>query len=291
VHYGPASYYTLGRVYPRGQLRQPYMPTLVKYIGGTAGPVTPPLPFGPPTAGYLLAVADNQNNTGATATLTGSDSAHTNTIYVCSVTLIFNQYPVDWYAAANRLGDGTVNLPLPYGTYWAFAVGSVNGVGAISKPVYFQVTVSPTAVYTRILQDVTARIQGLNIPGIKPAQVYTGMFPSDRTSVFPCIWVTKEGLREQVIGGTNTRDDFLHPVNVYFVDRNPQTYDQPSPQYDLWRQILRRAFERKRLPNVPEMYDCDVEMNVIVDPKLPHYQYLVSGMVLKFKTREPRSTS
>jgi hypothetical protein len=266
-----------------------YLGGLVNVTGGSPNTNLP---------GVRFAATDNQNNTGAVGTITGSNSTDTNAVYVINVGRIFNSQLTAWQPAGVRSGDGNVNLILPYGTYWGYCLSYTDGpppqwpfITGISPPSIFAVTVSPLSVYSRIMLDVQARLQMMNLPGIKAAQVYMGMFPSDRTTQFPAVWVTKEGLRETQLSGTNVRDDWGHPVNVFFADRNPQTYEQPGQQYDLWRQMIRRGFERARLPNVPEVYDCLIEPNAIIDPRLPHYQYLVSGMVLRFKSREPRGTN
>jgi hypothetical protein len=105
--------------------------------GGTEFTGTYSATTNPPTAPSLV-VTDNGDGTGATATVTGSDGGTTEKVYYAdpSATGL-----VTYAFIAQRVGDGTLALPVPAGR-WIFQVLSYAASGVYSVGASYETTVS-----------------------------------------------------------------------------------------------------------------------------------------------------
>ena len=153
--YSPVNYWRLGAVYPRTQLRQPYpmavrtlvvpepasgqtivLPPRLRAVRSPAVPqprraypLVTVVGGGSPPATPVLAIADNGNGTGATATITGSAIGSTNTVYVASLpaggggNLPFVNF--------SRTGDGALPMALANGSYEAYCVSTLGGLPSL----------------------------------------------------------------------------------------------------------------------------------------------------------------
>lgn len=245
-----------------------------------------------------LVINDNQANTGATANVSGSDPGTTNTIFILSTALMqLGGQP--WYAQATRLGDGAVNLPVYNGYYWSYASGTVAGLPALSPVIYFQASLANQSVYQSIRAAVQAKIQTLNLPGnaqtrlqaVTSDRVYLQGITSERLVMFPAVIVSEEDEQENVSNATNMREDIEYPVRVFIANReDARFFDQNVATYLFWRERIRRAFEYQRLLGVASVWTCTVQPHLVIDSSLQKYQHVVSGMTLRFKSREPRGS-
>ncbi len=234
----------------------------------------------------VLAVTDNHDGQTALATITGSDPNSPN---------VLQTQPFGggaWSNTGFRLSDGSLNLFLPTGYYWAVLTGRVSGTIVYSNIVPFAVTSSAESVEGRCLDAVQAGIKAMaqagSLPSFPMANVYKKMALDDKNAKFPAVFLTPADAEKVLPSGTNVRDDWGRPVVVQIVDRNTQDYEKNMDQYLLWRERIMRYFINQRLAGVPEVYQCKIEPDVIFDPKLPAFAFLVSAFVIRCITRETR---
>lgn len=232
-----------------------------------------------------LTVVDNEDGSGATATIAGSEGGSTNTVSVQAAD------GETWTEAGSRSGNGTVSLDLSPGYWWAKCDSEDGGSTTVSNVVRFGVTTSGQSVHERILDAVKAEIQGMVVAslltGLRVGQVYRKMVPDDKAVIFPAVFITPEAAETfEVV--TNYRDDIGYPAVVYLTNRNAKEYTAGLPPFLLWRHRIIKRFRTQRLSAVSEVIGCTIEPNVVIDPKLPWYDYVVSAFILRFKAREYR---
>lgn len=224
-------------------------------------------------------MTDNADGTGAVATVSGGGSV-TNTVTVYRVS--GSAEVLAAVATGTRTGNGTIPLTLSKGCYFAHLAAA----GASAGVFYFAVTDGLNAVQTRVRNAVASTIRLLTIA---PARnVYEQLYPDDDNVRFPCVLVTLEGVSETTEQGLSTRDDIGRPVKVEIGDRRDKRDNAKMATYEYWRQSIDRCFRNQQLAGVPESVVCRIEPNVIVDPELPKFDYVVMGMVIRCVCREPR---
>jgi hypothetical protein len=157
---------------------------------------------------------------------------------------------------------------------------------------------TPDALYWQIKLAAGAVIVGLQLPGILN-NVYGQLFPNETSGysfqsqsvtdiVFPCVLLTSEGETEEMTGRDSESYAGIFPQRCWIADRvNPGMASNESV-YLTARKTLVKAFDMQKLAGRPEVRSVSVQPGVIVDPKLPSYQFLVSGMVLKFNWGQAR---
>jgi len=149
-----------------------------------------------------------------------------------------------------------------------------------------------TAVHSDCIDAVQAAIQSIGLTGLPNDQVYAFKFPFDRESMglrFPAVHVSLPFSEvEQVLGGTNERDDWGYPVLVTIVTLSNQSTAIPVDVLN-WRQNIRKKFHNQRLSAVSAVYTCKVEPRAIVDLSLFGDNYDVSYLLVRCITREARS--
>lgn len=238
-----------------------------------------------------LTVADNQDGTGAVATISGGDLGETYTVYTQAMRVTAGT-ATTFTSSGTRSGNGTVSLTLDPGSYWCYASGEVSGTVAVSGMVYTPVSDNAKSVHERCMDAIEARIQALTMADSINDRIYKRLLPTETVVQAPCIFLTLEGEQEQ--DGEpqlNARDTVILPVRVQIADRNHQDYDSPRGKYLRWREQLLRALRSQRL-NVAECINCVVlNHDLIVDPKLPQYQWFVSGFTLGCVVRQSRGLS
>jgi hypothetical protein len=246
-----------------------------------------------------LSITDNQAvPTGATCTITGGDAGTTNTVYTLTVAWLqsgIGGAPY-WTSRGTRVGNGTLAIALPAGYFWAYAAGTVGGSPAVTPPVYFLCSPNIDSVYQRCRLAVQARIQALSLPGNPPLpaltseRVYLQAMLMEHKVQYPCIVISEEDEQEQLRPATNLRDDIEYPVRVFILDRQSRQFDRNLPTYLLWRERIMSSFRYQRLANVPEIWNCSIQPQLVIDEAVQQkYQHVVSGMVLRFLSREGRA--
>lgn len=227
-----------------------------------------------------IAVTDNQDGSGATATISGSGGES-------GIVQVQQWGGAAWTQAAAFSGDGDVSLSLSAGYYWAVAIAA----GGTSNLERFTVTTASQSIEERCLLAVQAGIQDMAAAGsigVQAAHVYVKMALDDKNVRMPAVILTPAEPEQVRVTGTNAKDDIAYPVVVQIVDRNSQDYTAKLSPYLLWRQNAMRYFRNQRLAGVSEVYNVEVSPEVIFDPMMPAYQYMVSAFVLRCIAREQR---
>ena len=146
-------------------------------------------------------------------------------------------------------------------------------------------------LWERITQGVATEIRGLDL--VNPTEpldkigskVYVQTLPDENALSFPCVVVTVEGETEELTDAYFGGDEIMFPVRVLVCDRADTDYQSRRPLYLSWRRQIAQHLQRlMSLPRVPECFDVQVTPQLAIDPKLPQYQYLVSGLRVKVYT-------
>lgn len=237
-----------------------------------------------------LAVADLGDGTGATATITNSDSGSTDhDIYVG--TWSGELGAVTFALEASRTGNGTASLTLTPGYYWAYVLSEDDDAYAVSNFVYFQVTDDEDPIHDQCARAVQSVIQGLALSGLLSASVIVRKFPHHNkdTDPLPAIVISTH-LPTQHGASTNLSDDVIYPVTVNFVSASNANNTVNQERMLAWRQAVRKAFHQKRLSGVPSVWNCNVPPSPPFDPA-----WFIGGMrdvsplTLNFISREQRN--
>jgi hypothetical protein len=218
--------------------------------------------------------------------------------------LFFPPQPCPGASWARRTGDGTISLAVAPNFYFAYCQGVVGGLPAVSPVLnLFSITSGQYSVYEGLLDMVKAQILTLSnsISGFPPAtSVYGPTFvATQNVALMPCIFVTTEQVAETMLGYTTNMDDYGKGIVVAIVDRNDPEFTAAGgksanlSKYLYWRQTIMRHFNGQRAPGVPKGYFCSIEPWTTFrfgreDPN-GGYSLTISGMVLRWKTREPRT--
>jgi hypothetical protein len=227
----------------------------------------------------LLTVVDSADGGSAVATIGGSTPGSMNTVSV-------NQDgSATWTVAGSRTGDGTVALTLAKGYYWAKCDSVVAAESVVSNVARLPVTDADDSVHLRAAAALQARYAALSMPLLKGIHVHG--LPDENVVKFPCVilWFSDP---EQILGGTNLRDDVGYPIRVGLMDRK-LTALSTVPEWALsYRQRMMRASRFQRLAGVPEIYTTAVSPELVIDEKLPWFDFLVSGFTVMPVSREVR---
>lgn len=129
-------------------------------------------------ASPTLSIADNGDDTGAVATLSGSTALSTNVVYTQRVLLTLGTNA--WVNQGNRTADGTIAFDLDVGYYWAYCKSSLAGSDALSNLVYFNVTDGISPYHYQCLTAIQAAIVGLTLPDVTNASIIVRKIPLDR---------------------------------------------------------------------------------------------------------------
>ncbi len=217
-----------------------------------------------------LTVADNQDGSGATATVSGSSGG--------AVVVYYQADPGrQLLAGGSRTGDGTVALSIPPGYY--LGIAQVNG-GGISSIVRFVVTREALAVHEQCIQALKQKILLLDLKGFPAGRVYDQILPNDKLVDFPCIMLSIEGETEPEAGSLAELCDLQYPVRVWINTRADASTPANRAQYLMWRQQIFRALENQRLPGADQPEIIGVRMMPIIDVKLPAVALIVMGMTV-----------
>jgi hypothetical protein len=148
-------------------------------------------------------------------------------------------------------------------------------------------------LYPRIKAAAVARIVGLDLQSDDPSwgigeSVYSFRGPTLDNVDLPCVQLTSEGEREERLAGTTEHVDYLWPVRVFLMDRDPGGDPGRGRWSQSWRKRILDAFADEALPDVAEVVTCLVEPTVLYDVTALAYQLVVGSLLLKFWTRQAR---
>lgn len=225
-----------------------------------------------------VTIADNADNTGATATISGS-SAGTVTVYTLLVSGPLSQN--SWVSSGSRTGNGTVSLSLQTGFYFVYAKESTT----LTDLVDVRVTTGAESVVGRCVSAIATLLGQLDLPCT--ANIYDILYSNQPNLTYPCIVLTYEDARQTDEMTTNGRDDIGHPIRILVKDI-VQKYDSAKREtYRSWQERIRRCFISQRLPGVVEIVRNKVEYGPVnvIDSSFPQS---VLEIVVRAVTREVR---
>jgi hypothetical protein len=234
-----------------------------------------------------LAVADDADGTGATATISGATSGTTNKVYVQNRESIGGT----WTSAGNRSGNGTLALNLSVGRYFAYCESDLNGVDAISNLVAFSVTSGSESIYETILQEVQSAIQNLSLSGISGVDIQKLPRRSALGSVtLPAVIVSPWSSKRIRTSGPNVRDDIEYPVIVVTVQASNEDQDTNRNRHEQWHETIIARFAHKRLytNSSADVYQCLVDPSTTFSESGFGAGYDVSAVMLRFVARQSR---
>lgn len=225
-----------------------------------------------------LTIVDNQDGTGATATITGSAGGSTNNVYFSAL-----GSNLAWALGGTRTGDGTIDMSMTYGVYLFYLLSNTT----IVPPVYGTVSNASTQAWnTQCRRAVMATVAALPIP--PAANLYEQMWPNQSYINFPCILFTSDGVQETEVSELSSLDDVGYPVRLAIADRRDKQDQTMLPAYEIWRQDIANMFRNQRCPGVQGSVKCLIEEYVILDPNGRDYEHVVSGMVIRCIIRQQR---
>lgn len=245
-----------------------------------------------------ITTSDNQNNSGMTCTVSGSDAASANNLYVSAVHQ--GNSPLVWTLAGSRTGDGTVNLPVAAGYYFMYCSASlVGGAPALSPPIIGLASSAVLSNQTQVELAIQAKIQTLTLSGLATPP---GNLPAGRVYRFdtpmsdellplvtvPCIIVTPAPAPETVEGLLTGKDDLGYAVAVIILDHCPPRQQGLADTYKLWRHQIMAALRFQRLNSVLQVMKVVPEPREVLAWQPPKYDYIFSAVIYRAVVRELR---
>lgn len=246
-----------------------------------------------------LAIADNGDDTGATATITGGSGTATNEVFVAQWAGTTGSLG-PWVSEGSRVGNGTVLLSVSAGYYFGYVRSTESGDTATTPPAYFRASTGDDAILAQCLDAVQTRIQGLVLADILVANIITRFLPvekgigSGEVIAFPAIVIAPppdSSLLMPINDGVNVRDDVQYPVMVGIVDALTTDDDVLTKNKNrnyLWQQQILKAFRNQRLPGVPDVYTTIVEAAQITNDQAFRRGRYLSFAIFRFINREAR---
>lgn len=253
-------------------------------LGFGAG-VSPSPPDAP-----TLAVADDGDDTGATATISDSSAGSANVVYTRAVSGGLGSSA--WVNSGNRTGDGTVSLDLAAGYYMAYVESTLNSQTSSSNVVYFVVTTGGDAVLIKCWDAVLARLQLMTFAGMNVANFTKRKIPYNRklteSEAKPGAFITPVPETQNPREGTNLRDDVGYGIAIVVIRVSNEDLTSNIDSTVLWRQQINKAFRNQRLDGVVENTNCTVEPGSIFNPAHFGEGYDVFSMTVRCWCRETR---
>lgn len=231
-----------------------------------------------------ISVEDNEDGTGATATISGSDPASTNTIYTSpwSSGLV----AADGSSSGSRTGDGTVSLDVDDGLYDATLVSQV---GAAVAVVFtgFRASSGVDPIHYRCCESTVAFLQALSLADVPSANVIMQKLPWNRRDLSPAIFVTP--IRETRDSLDNERDEINYGVQISLLRASDSDQTLNLKGELRWRQQITQALsENVPFAGVPEIIDIFVDPGPPVIPSGFAEMFDISTIMLRFQAQMPR---
>lgn len=193
--------------------------------------------------------------------------------------------PPDWRAFGSRTGDGPVSAALPPGVWWLYAT---TGAGPTAPVPVVLAGPDEDSLPSRCRAAVAAVLR-LNAATSPAGGVHEEPYPDQANKTGPWVSVSAAGLRERVNPGLNLTNDVGYPVRVLFCDKHHlRDMGRVRTRIDPFRLAMTDLFSNRRLAGVPESIQCEVEPLDTLDPRLPSYQSVASGVLVWCWTRRQR---
>lgn len=151
-------------------------------------------------------------------------------------------------------------------------------------------------LYWTILLAAGQAVVNLALPGIG-GNVYLQMLPAEtgynvqagqvQDVVYPAVLLTCEGEVDELIDGDSESNQGIFPCRCWIADITDPNLAAKVQTYLVARKSLLNLFHYQN-PGIQGVMSADVTPNVMFDPRLPQYQRIVSGMLLKFRWGQQR---
>ena len=164
-------------------------------------------------------------------------------------------------------------------------------------------TLPTTSIHDRAHADLATIITALNLQGTTDsagntivgnigANVYTQWLEDQSNIKFPCVLLLiEEDAEEEDDEAMNFEQDaIIYYSRLLICDRVSPRDPKVRGTYLLWRYIITQTLQGlvtgpfPFLPNTPECWDLRIKRLKTFDQKLPQYQFMVSGLVIGFRT-------
>lgn len=226
-----------------------------------------------------LAVSDNQDGSGALATITGSAGGSANSVYTQAIGA------TAWTLSGTRTGDGTVSLSLAQdSSYLSYTASVSGGVTTLSNVVLFTVTNATDSPHWRFLTAVSAKIAGLTMAGSPNANMMQRLTTQEAMEKSQQIWVTAdEDMKEMIYPPliTNLAKGVAYPAMVAVYDRRDALDSSMDRTYLKWRFQLLEAFRQgDPLPINPGSAMTTVDERSILNKASLRFQNIKSFFVV-----------
>lgn len=235
----------------------------------------------------------------ATATVSGGTSGRTAQLFYQRRTAQVG--PVVWASGGTAVFDGSGQAVISstpaagFGRYSWFAVQLDTGGTAATNfsQNYFRPLVDQEyqSVWERCVLNVKDTIDGLTLDGITTAKTLAQWWPKilrNMTPEPPAILIAPFASEDYPNTGVNDEDDVGYPVVVVMVDKINNEGAVNMRRDLLWREQISRVFRYQRLAGVPEIYNSQIQPDVVVHPDAYAHGLLVSSILFRFVSREPR---
>jgi hypothetical protein len=238
---------------------------------------------GSPVDVPTLAIADSGDGTGAVATVAGSTTGTTNTIYVAT-------WPGSTFTSAgSRTANGTVSLSLATGIYWGYCRSSLSGLVVNSLLSRFVVTDATSAVLSRVLSAVRDVVVGLALTGVASTSI------AIRKQGW--LWgITEPGVviaprPEAIQGGAAGSPDVEYAIDVVYARTGNRDQSTGLAATIDAREAIRRAFtptatNRPIIDTVPDAYSVRVTPGPVLDSGAFAAMLDVSALTVRVICRE-----
>lgn len=228
-----------------------------------------------------LTIADAEDGTGGTATISGTAVGSTNTLYRAHFQGL-DGVPLAWETVGSRSGDGTIAASTPVRNYYLWYVKNVDGSTTTVSQIVLQALTDKTytSVRTRALQAVVDRAKLLDLEEIGSRKVLLLAHEDEIAVEYPALLVLRDVVPDTYLGGTNIRDDVGIPIQLILQDKAALGANMPVAKWDLWWEKINRGFRNQRLPGVNEVYNCTIEPGRgALDPKTNEVKKIYAGAV------------
>ena len=150
-----------------------------------------------------------------------------------------------------------------------------------------------TAVAWDILQAVQTKIVSLDLSRLPPENVVIRKLVLERFIPKPGIALAMIGDRMPTNEGTCNSDDVTYSMLlvIYDIDNQEPTFQAHIAEYLSWKEQIAKAFRNQRLPGAATVYRGSVEPAETVIPEAWKNQLFATALVLKFISRELRTTA
>jgi len=104
---------------------------------------------------------------------------------------------------------------------------------------------------------------------------------------YPAIFVSLDGCVETTQKGTNYRDDVTYEVSVAIAHRaSIEDVTTRMPQALGWRRSIRQSFRNQGVPNIAEVFRCNVRHLPIVPRETKEFLLFITSLIIELTVRE-----